>query len=58
MDKKKRLKKIKSLEKQKLKHKDKMDSYKGKKDYLKSYWKKEIDRIDAEILDEKRELEK
>jgi hypothetical protein len=42
MDKKKRLKKIESLKKQKEKHREKIDSYKGKNDYLLDYWEKEI----------------
>jgi len=57
--KKKILKKLKTLEKQKLKHKEKIESYKGKgADVLKEYWEKEIDYMDAEILEQKRKLKK
>lgn len=58
MDKKKILKRIKGLEKQKQKHKDKIESYEGKKDHLKPYWEKEIARMDAEISEERRRLKK
>ena len=57
MDKKKRLKKIESLKKQKEKHKEKIASYSGKKSYLIEYWEKEIERFDNEILDESKKLE-
>lgn len=57
--KKKILEKLKSLEEQKLKHKGKIESYKGKKsDILNEYWEKEIARMDAGILEEKRKLKK
>jgi hypothetical protein len=57
MDKKKRLKKIESLKKQKEKHRGKIDSYKGKNPYLIAYWEKEIERFDAEISEEMRKLD-
>jgi len=57
MDKKKRLKKIESLKKQKDIHKEKISSYKGKKTYLMEYWEKEIERFDAYILEERKKLE-
>ena len=56
MDKKKRLKKIESLKKQKELHKQKIESYSGKKDYLIDYWEKEIERFDAEIQEEAEKL--
>ena len=56
MDKKKRLKRIEGLEKQKEIHREKIRSHSGKKSYLLDYWEKEISRFDAEILEEKRKL--
>ena len=56
MDKKKRLKKIESLKEQKEKHKNKINSYSGRKDHLFDYWQKEIERFDAQILEEERKL--
>ena len=50
-------KRIESLEKQREKHREKIDSYKGKKDYLTDYWEKEIERFDAEISEERRKLD-
>lgn len=57
MDKKKRLRKIESLKKQKELHKQKIEFYSGKKDYLTDYWEKEIERFDAEIQEETRKLD-
>ncbi len=57
MDKKKIKKRIEGLKKQRQIHKEKIDSYAGKKDYLKAYWEKEIARMDAEISEENRRLE-
>lgn len=56
MDKKKREKKIKSLEKQREKHLEKIESYAGKDYSLIDYWKKEINRIEEEIKEEKENL--
>lgn len=53
MDKKKRLKRIKSLEKLREKHLIKISEYKGPKYTLKPYWEKEIKRIEEEINKEK-----
>ncbi len=58
MDKKKRLKKIRSLEKSKEKHLQKIEEYKGPDYTLKPYWKKEIKRMEDEIEEEKKRLEK
>ena len=55
MDKKKRLKKIESLEKQIEKHKQKINIYTGKDYALLDYWKKEIERFEAEIKYERKE---
>lgn len=57
MDKKKRLKKIESLKKQRELHKEKISSYSGKKSYLIEYWEKEVERFDSEISEEKRKLD-
>ncbi len=56
MDKKKRLKKIKSLEKQKERHKDKIESYEGRNYALLEYWEKEIERFEEDISEEKEKL--
>lgn len=56
MDKKKREKKIKGLEKQKEKHLEKLQLYGGKDYSLIDYWKKEINRIEEEIKEEKGKL--
>jgi len=56
MDKKKREKKIKSLQKQKEKHVEKRNSYEGKNYALREYWTKEIDRMEKEIAEEKDKL--
>ena len=53
MDRKKRKKKIESLEKQKDKHVEKIKSYIGKNYALMDYWEKEIERIEEEINEEK-----
>lgn len=53
MDKKKRLKKIKSLERQKEKHKEKMKEYSGRNYALLEYWEKEVERFEAEIEEER-----
>jgi len=57
MDKKKRLKKIKSLEEQKEKHEKKIKSYEGKNYALLEYWEKEINLVEQEIESEKDKLE-
>ena len=56
MDKKKRRKKVESLEKQKSKHIEKVKSYTGKNYALMGYWEKEIERIEEEINEEKSKL--
>lgn len=56
-DKKKKIKKIKSLEKRKQEHLDKLESYEGKNYALLEYWKKEIENIESEINKEKEELD-
>ncbi|MDO8467527.1 MAG: hypothetical protein AABX48_02690 [Nanoarchaeota archaeon] len=56
MDKKKRLKKIRSLEEQKEKHRDKIASYEGKDYNLVDYWEREIARMDKDIEEEKSKL--
>jgi len=58
MNKKKRLKKIKSLEESREEHLQKIAEYKGPKYTLKPYWEKEIKRIEEEIEEEKKKLEK
>ncbi len=58
MDKKKILKKIESLERQKEIHKDKIRRYEGRKSYLKDYLDKEIERMDEDIRDEKRRFQR
>ena len=54
MNKKKRLKKIKSLEELREEHLQKIAEYKGPKYTLKPYWKKEIEKIEEEIKEEKK----
>tara|TARA_Y100000310_G_scaffold150569_2_gene150054 strand:+ start:5250 stop:5426 length:177 start_codon:yes stop_codon:yes gene_type:complete len=56
MDKKKSLKKIKSLEIQKEKHKEKLKSYEGQNYALIEYWEKEIEQFEEEINEEKDKL--
>lgn len=56
MNKKKRLKKIKSLEESREEHRQKISEYKGPKYTLKPYWEKEIKRIEEEIEEEKKKL--
>jgi hypothetical protein len=56
MDKKKSLKKIKSFEKLKKEHLEKIENYKGKDYTLIPYWEKQIERFDREIQEEKDEL--
>ena len=56
MDKKKRLKKIKSLEKQKETHKRKIEAYKGSKDFLILYWEKQILDFEKQIDLEKKKI--
>ena len=56
MDKKKRLKKIKSLERIKEKHLEKIQEYKGSKYTLKPYWEKQIKIFEEEIEKEKIKL--
>lgn len=58
MDKKKRLKKIKSLERLREEHLIKISEYKGSIYTLKPYWEKEIKRIEEEIEKEKEKLKK
>mgnify|MGYP001585753558 CR=1 FL=1 len=57
MDKKKRQKKIKSLEKQKMKHLKKIMVYERKNYALIDYWKREIGDFEKEIDKEKKKLE-
>ena len=57
VDKNKKRKKIKSLEKQKQEHLDKIENYWGKNYALIEYWKKEIENISSEIDKEKEELD-
>ena len=57
MDKKKRLKRIESLKNQIEKHKEKIESYQGKKDYLIKYWEKEIENFESEIIEEIEKLD-
>lgn len=56
MDKKKRLKKIKSLEKLLENHSRKISEYRGPKYTLKPYWEEEIERMEEEIEKEKEKL--
>jgi len=56
MDKKKRLKKITSLEIQKEIHKEKLKSYQGGNYALMDYWEKEIKQFEEEIEEEKKKL--
>ncbi len=56
MDRKKRLKKIESLQKQIQKHKDKIAHYEGKNDALVDYWEKEIDGFEEQIREEEDKL--
>jgi len=58
MDKNKSLKKIKSFEKQKEKHLEKIETYEGKDSTLIPYWEKQIERFNKEIKEEKENLEK
>jgi len=58
MDKKKGLKKIKSLEELREEHLQKIAGYKGPKYTLKPYWEKEIKKIEEEIEKEKKKLKK
>ena len=58
MDKKKRIKKIKSLEKQKDKHRDKIKEYSGKNYALLDYWEKEIEQFEVELEKEREKIEK
>ncbi len=58
MDKKKRLKKVKSLEGLRQEHLQKISEYKGPKYTLKPYWEKEIKMIEEEIKKEKKKLDK
>jgi vacuolar-type H+-ATPase subunit I/STV1 len=57
MDKKKRLKKIESLEIQIEKHKEKLKSYEGKNYTLADYWEKEIEQFEEAIEEEKDKLD-
>lgn len=56
--KKKKLKKIGGLERQRDKHFEKIKSYIGKNEFLLDYWEGEIKRFDKEIEKEKKKLEK
>ncbi len=57
MEKKKRLKRIVGLERSKQEHREKIDDYEGKDEYLIPYWEGEIKRLDEKIREEKRKLE-
>jgi len=60
MDKKRRKqieKKIEGLEAQKEKHKQKILTLQGRKDTTHDYWQKEVDRMQEEIEDLRRDLE-
>ncbi|MEK6855859.1 MAG: hypothetical protein AABX66_01735 [Nanoarchaeota archaeon] len=57
MDRKKRLKRIEGLKKQKEKHQEKIKEFSGKiPSYTLDYWSKEIARMDEEIREETRRL--
>ena len=56
MDKKKGLKRIESLERQKELHKEKILKYENDKLYLIEYWEKQIAEFDKQIREEKRKL--
>ena len=58
MDKKKRLKKIQSLKKQKEKHLQKIREYKGPKYTLKPYWEKQITEFERQIQEEEKKRKK
>jgi recombinational DNA repair ATPase RecF len=58
MDKKKRKKKIESLEKQRKRHLKKIKDYKGKNYAVMEYWEREVKDFGKEIEKEKRKLEK
>lgn len=58
MDKKKKLKTIESLEKQKEIHREKIRLYGKDKWYLQEYWEKQIAEFDRLILEEKKILKK
>jgi len=58
MDKKKRKRKIESLEKRIKEHKKKILEYKGKNYALVDYWEKEIKRIEKGVDKEKQKLKK
>ncbi|MBU4069728.1 MAG: hypothetical protein KJ646_01990 [Nanoarchaeota archaeon] len=55
---KKKLKKINSLEKKKEEHIEKIKTYQGKNYALQEYWEKEIRAFEAEIEEEKERLKK
>ncbi len=57
MDRKKREKRIKSLEKTREKHLEKIKTYEGKNYALREYWEREVERMVKEIKEEKEKLE-
>lgn len=58
MDKQQIIKKIKSFEKQKEEHLEKIGSYSGKDYTLIPYWEKEIKEIEEKIQEQKEKLNK
>lgn len=56
MDKKKRLKRIESLERQKEIHREKILKYGSDKWYLTEYWEKQIAEFERQIREEKEKL--
>ncbi len=59
MGKNKRIKKrIEGLKRAKKEHQKKIEEYEGEDEYLVSYWEKEIENIDENILKEKRKFKK
>lgn len=58
MDKKKIEEYISSLERQKKIHRNKINEYKGSKDYLIGYWEKEIEQFEEKQKRLKEKLEK
>ncbi len=58
MDKKNLLKRIKSLEKTRDKHIEKIKAYEGKNYTTPEYWEKEVKRMEDEIREDKDKLEK
>lgn len=56
VNKKKKLKKIGSLKKRKQEHIEKIENYEGRNYALINYWEKEIENFEAEIKEEKADL--